>query len=71
MSNQHEAEFVNGIFCIQSFWGGHGKISPKNKFMPKGAICLELPIQPTGRVFHSRNSQIANQLEPFNGPSEI
>jgi hypothetical protein len=29
MSNQQKAEFVDDIFCIQSFWEGHGKISPK------------------------------------------
>jgi hypothetical protein len=27
MSNQLKAEFVNGNFGIQSFWGGHGEIS--------------------------------------------
>jgi hypothetical protein len=27
MSNQRKAEFVNGNFCIQSFWEGHGKNS--------------------------------------------
>jgi hypothetical protein len=27
MSNQWKAEFVNGNFCIQIFWGGHGDIS--------------------------------------------
>jgi hypothetical protein len=30
MSNQRKAEFVNGNFGIQSFWGGHGKISSKS-----------------------------------------
>jgi hypothetical protein len=30
MSNQQKAEFVSGIFHIQSFWGGHGKISPNS-----------------------------------------
>jgi hypothetical protein len=29
MSNQRKAEFINGNFGIQSFWGGHGKISSK------------------------------------------
>jgi hypothetical protein len=29
MSNQRKAEFVNSVFCIQSLWRGHGKISPK------------------------------------------
>jgi hypothetical protein len=29
MSNQRKAEFVNGNFGIQSFWGGYGEISPK------------------------------------------
>jgi hypothetical protein len=26
MSNQHKAEFINNIFHIQSFWGGHSVI---------------------------------------------
>jgi hypothetical protein len=56
MSNQRKAEFVNSALCIQSFWGAHGKISPKTLFVPKGAICPEFPIQPTGRVYDSRNS---------------
>jgi hypothetical protein len=30
MSNQQEAVFINDIFRIQSFWGGHGEISPKS-----------------------------------------
>jgi hypothetical protein len=29
MSNQQKAEFVDVIFGIQSFWGGHGEILPK------------------------------------------
>jgi hypothetical protein len=30
MSNRREAVFINGIFCMQSFWKGHGEILPKN-----------------------------------------
>jgi hypothetical protein len=30
MSNQKKAEFVNNNFGMQSFWGGHGKISSKS-----------------------------------------
>jgi hypothetical protein len=48
MSNRQEAEFINGIFCIQSFRGGHGKILLKTLFVLEGAICPEFPIQPTG-----------------------
>jgi hypothetical protein len=29
ISNQQKAEFIKGIFCIQSFWGGHGEILQK------------------------------------------
>jgi hypothetical protein len=29
MSKQQKSEFVVDIFHIQSFWGGHGKISSK------------------------------------------
>jgi hypothetical protein len=68
MSNRRESEF--GIFRIQSFWECHGEISPKTWFVPKGAICPEFLIQPTGRDSDSHISQITNRLEPFNGPSE-
>jgi hypothetical protein len=50
MSNQQKAEFVNGNFCIQSFYGGHGKISPKSRLKPKGRVCPEFPMQQTDRV---------------------
>jgi hypothetical protein len=30
MSNQHEDAFVNCVFHIQSFWGGHGEISSES-----------------------------------------
>jgi hypothetical protein len=33
MSNQQKAEFVSDIFCMRSFWRGHGKISPKTCFI--------------------------------------
>jgi hypothetical protein len=39
MSNQQKAEFVGDIFCKQSFWGGHGEISPKTCFIQVGMIC--------------------------------
>jgi hypothetical protein len=39
MSNQRKAVFVNGVFYIQSFWGGHGEISPRSGLMPKGTVC--------------------------------
>jgi hypothetical protein len=35
MSNQQEAVFVSDIFHMQSFWGGHGKISPRPKLVLK------------------------------------
>jgi hypothetical protein len=33
MSNQRKAEFVGDIFCMRSFWGGHGKILPITYFI--------------------------------------
>jgi hypothetical protein len=50
MSNKRKAEFVNGNFGIQSFWGAHGEILPRTKLMPKGTICPEFQIQQPGRV---------------------
>jgi hypothetical protein len=50
MSNQRKSEFVNGNFGIQSFCGGHGKISPKSWLMLKGWVCPEFLIQQTGWV---------------------
>jgi hypothetical protein len=41
MSNQRKSEFVSGNFGIQSFWGGHGEISSKFWFRPKGRVCPE------------------------------
>jgi hypothetical protein len=38
MSNQRKAEFINGNVHIQSFWGGHDKISSKPWLMPKGIV---------------------------------
>jgi hypothetical protein len=43
MSNQKKAELVNGNFGIQSFWGGHGEILLRARFMPKGTVCPEIP----------------------------
>jgi hypothetical protein len=39
MSNQRKAEFVGDIFCMRSFWGGHGDISPRTYFIQEGMIC--------------------------------
>jgi hypothetical protein len=36
VSNQRKAELVSNNFGIQSFQGCHGKISPRDQFMPKG-----------------------------------
>jgi hypothetical protein len=33
MSNQRKAEFIGDIFRMQSFWGGHGEISPITYFI--------------------------------------
>jgi hypothetical protein len=41
LSNQRKAEFVNDNFGIQSFWGGHDKITSKSWFRSKGRVCLE------------------------------
>jgi hypothetical protein len=45
MSNQQKAEFVNDIFHIQSFCGGHGKILLKPWFVQEGPIYPEILIQ--------------------------
>jgi hypothetical protein len=39
MSNQRKAEFVDNIFHMRSFWGGHGKILRKTCFIQVGMIC--------------------------------
>jgi hypothetical protein len=39
MSNQRKYEFVSDIFHMRSFWGGHGKISPRTCFIQEGMIC--------------------------------
>jgi hypothetical protein len=70
MSNQKRDQFVDDIFCMQSFWGGHGKISPKGWFIWEGQICPELFDSATGRFSDRRNSQIASSLELFDGSSE-
>jgi hypothetical protein len=38
MSNQRKAEFVGDLFCMQSFWGGHGEIWPRTCFIQEGMI---------------------------------
>jgi hypothetical protein len=43
MGNRREAVLINGIFHMQSFWKGHGKILPKSRFMPEGQVC---PVSP-------------------------
>jgi hypothetical protein len=45
VSNQWKAELVNDNFGIQSVQGGHGEILPRDRFMPKGLVCSEFPIQ--------------------------
>jgi hypothetical protein len=70
MSNQKKAELVNDNFGIQSFWGGHGEILLRARFMPKGTVCPEIPDSAIRPSSDSRNSQIANRLEPENRPSE-
>jgi hypothetical protein len=45
MSKQQKSEFVDDIFHIQSFWGGHDEISSKTWFIHEGAICPEMLIQ--------------------------
>jgi hypothetical protein len=50
VSNQQKAELVSGIFGIQSFRGGSGKISPRAHFLKKGMVCPEFPIQQPGQV---------------------
>jgi hypothetical protein len=39
MSNQQKVKFVGDIFCIPSFWGGHGKVSPQTCFIHEGMMC--------------------------------
>jgi hypothetical protein len=39
MSNQQKSEFVDDMFHMRSFWGGHGEISPKTYFIQVGMIC--------------------------------
>jgi hypothetical protein len=41
VSNQQKAEFGGDIFSIQSFWEGHGEISPKTCYIQEGMICQE------------------------------
>jgi hypothetical protein len=39
MSNQQKAKFVGDVSHIQSFSGGHGKISLKTCVIQEGMIC--------------------------------
>jgi hypothetical protein len=39
ISNQRKSEFVGDFFHMQSFWGGHGKISARTNFLQEGMIC--------------------------------
>jgi hypothetical protein len=68
MSNQQKAEFVSDIFCIQSLWGDHGKISPKNLIYTGWCNLPRNADSATDGVFNCHNSQIANRLQPFDGP---
>jgi hypothetical protein len=38
ISNLRKSDFVSNIFRIRSFWGGHGKISPRTCFIQEGMI---------------------------------
>jgi hypothetical protein len=70
MSDQQKAEFVDNIFCIRSFWGGHDKILPKNLIYTGRCNLSRNANSASGQVSDHRNSQIANRLDPFNRPSE-
>jgi hypothetical protein len=50
MGNRRKVGVAKDNFGIQSFWGGHGKISPRSRLMPKGTVCPEFSIQQTSRV---------------------
>jgi hypothetical protein len=69
MGNLNKAEFAGDILRIQSFWGGHGEISPKTCFIQEGMTARNID-SATDRVSNCHNSQTANRLEPSNRPSE-
>jgi hypothetical protein len=50
VSNHRKADLVNDNFGIQSFHGSHGEISSRDRFMPKGQVCPEFPIQQPGQL---------------------
>jgi hypothetical protein len=56
MSNRREAVFINGIFCMQSFWKGHDEILPKSWFMLDGQVCPVSPEFSNPVESDSRNS---------------
>jgi hypothetical protein len=70
MSNQQKADFVNNIFRIPSFWGGHGIFFAKNLMYAGRSNLPRISDSATGRVSDSHNSQIANRLEQFNRSAE-
>jgi hypothetical protein len=39
MSSQRKAEFIDDMFHMRSFWGGHDEILPKTCFIQVGMIC--------------------------------
>jgi hypothetical protein len=39
MSKQQKTEFVGNALHTRSFWGGHGKISPKTCIIQEGMSC--------------------------------
>jgi hypothetical protein len=68
MMNRQKVEFIIDIFRIQSFWGRHGFFFGKN-LIHTGRSSLSRNSDPaTGHVSDSRNSQIVNPLETFDGP---
>jgi hypothetical protein len=50
VSNRQKAEIVNDNFGIRNFLGCYGEILPRDQFMPKGQVCPEFSIQPSGQV---------------------
>jgi hypothetical protein len=69
MSNQRKAEFVGDNFLCEV----SGKVMAKfrkNEFYTGSYDLPENVVSSSGRFSDCHNSQIANRLEPFNGPSE-
>jgi hypothetical protein len=70
MSNQQKSEFVSNIFWIRSFWEVMAKFHQK-PILYRKVWSARNAASANNRVSNCRNSQIANRLEPFNGPWEI